>query len=89
MALLDAWKAPEPSQYFDQKLAVLLREEQEKEPAGWLERLRERLLWNTGRQFRPALVGAMALFDYAGRRILHWCFDLEPSGRSAGVGDSE
>ena len=61
MDLLDAWKAPEPSPYFDQKLAVLLREEQAKAPAGWLERLRERLLFNTGRQFRPALAGALAL----------------------------
>ena len=61
MALLDEWQAPEPSPYFDQKLAVLLREEQTKAPAGWLERLRARLLFNTGRQFRPALAGAMAL----------------------------
>jgi len=26
MALLDTWQAPEPSPYFDQRLAVLLRE---------------------------------------------------------------
>ncbi len=61
MRLLDTWKAPEASPYFDQKLAVLLREEQAKAPAGWLERIREHLLWNTGRQFRPALIGALAL----------------------------
>jgi anti-sigma factor RsiW len=61
MDLLDEWKVPEPSPYFDQKLSVLLREEQAKAPAGWLERLRERLLFNTGRQFRPALAGALAL----------------------------
>jgi hypothetical protein len=60
-ALLDSWEAPEPSAYFDQKLAVLLREEQAMAPAGWFERLRSRLLFNTGRQFRPALAGAMAL----------------------------
>lgn len=60
-ALLDEWKAPEPSAYFDQKLAVLLREEQAKAPAGWFERLRSRLLFNTGRQFRPAFAGALAL----------------------------
>ena len=40
--LLDAWKAPEPSPYFDQKLAVRLREEQALEPAGWYERLKAR-----------------------------------------------
>jgi hypothetical protein len=61
MALLDTWQAPEPSPYFDQRLAVLLREEQEKAPAGWFERLRARLLFNTGREFRPALAGTLAL----------------------------
>jgi anti-sigma factor RsiW len=60
-ALLDTWTAPEPSVYFDQKLAVRLREEQAMAPAGWLERMRNRLLFNTGRQFRPALAGALAL----------------------------
>ena len=60
-ALLDTWKAPEPSAYFDQKLAVRLREEQAKAPAGWFERLKTRLIFNTGRQFRPVLAGAMAL----------------------------
>jgi hypothetical protein len=59
--LLDAWKAPPPSPYFDQKLAVRLREEQTAPPAGFWERIHARLLFNTGRQFRPALVGALAL----------------------------
>jgi hypothetical protein len=65
-ALLDTWKAPEPSPYFDQKLAVRLREEQAKAPEGWLERLKSRLLFNTGRQFRPALAGALALILLVG-----------------------
>jgi hypothetical protein len=59
--LLSEWTAPEPSAYFDQKLAVRLREEQAAAPAGWLERMRNRLLFNTGRQFRPAIAGALAL----------------------------
>ncbi len=59
--LLDYWQAPEPSPYFDQKLAVRIREAQAAPPAGWLERMRARLLFNTGRQFRPALAGALAL----------------------------
>jgi hypothetical protein len=65
-ALLDAWEAPEPSPYFDQKLAVRLREEQAMEPAGWFERLKTRLLFNTGRQFRPAIAGALALILVVG-----------------------
>ncbi len=64
--LLDTWQAPEPSAYFDQKLAVLLREEQAKAPAGWFERLQSRLLFNTGREFRPALAGALALLLLVG-----------------------
>jgi anti-sigma factor RsiW len=64
--LLDAWKAPDPSPYFDQKLAVRLREEQAKAPEGWLERLKSRFLFNTGRQFRPALAGALALILLVG-----------------------
>ena len=59
--LLDVWKAPEPTAYFDQKLAVLLREEQSKPKMGWLERLETRLQLNTGRNFRPAMAGALAL----------------------------
>src|ERR1700722_11241932 len=54
-ALLDTWTVPEPSAYFDQKLAVRLRAEQALAPAGWVERLKTRLLFNTGRQFRPVL----------------------------------
>ena len=65
-ALLDAWKAPEPSPYFDQKLAVRLREEQSVAPAGWFERMKSRLLFNTGRQFRPALTGALTLILLVG-----------------------
>jgi len=59
--LLDVWKAPEPSPYFDQKLAVRLREEQAAPPEGFWERMRARLLYSTGRQFRPAVAGAFAL----------------------------
>jgi len=65
-ALLDTWKAPEPSPYFDQKLAVRLREEQAMPPAGWFERFKDRLLFNTGRQFRPTLAGVLALILLAG-----------------------
>jgi anti-sigma factor RsiW len=65
-ALLDTWKAPDPSPYFDQKLAVRLREEQTLAPAGWFEQLKSRLLFNTGRQLRPALAGGLALILLVG-----------------------
>jgi anti-sigma factor RsiW len=66
LTLLDEWQAPEVSPYFDQKLAVLLREEQAAPPAGFFERIKDRLLFNTGRQFRPMLIGSLALLLIAG-----------------------
>ncbi len=60
-ALLDSWTAPEPSAYFNQKLAVRLREEIAAPPATWWEQLRTRVQLNTGAHFRPALAGALAL----------------------------
>ena len=65
-ALLDTWEAPDPSPYFNQKLAVRLREEQAMPPAGWFERLKDRLLFNTGRQFRPVVAGALAVILLVG-----------------------
>jgi anti-sigma factor RsiW len=65
-SLLDTWQAPEVSPYFDQKLAVRLREEQAAPIPGWFERLKDRLLFNTGRQFKPALASVMALLLIAG-----------------------
>src|SRR6185437_12258212 len=43
MALLDEWKAPEPSPYFDVRMQAKLREEMAaaKRPAGWLHWLRK------------------------------------------------
>ena len=43
MALLDEWKAPEPSPYFDVRMQAKLREEiaVTKRPAGWLHWLRK------------------------------------------------
>jgi anti-sigma factor RsiW len=61
MSLLDTWHAPEISPYFDQKLGVRLREEQAAPAPGWFEQLKTRLTLNTGRQFRPAMAGALAL----------------------------
>jgi hypothetical protein len=65
-ALLDDWQAPEPSAYFNQRLAVRLREEQALAPAGWFERIKSRLLFNTGRQLRPVLAGGLALLLLVG-----------------------
>ena len=61
MRLLDAWQAPEPSPYFDTRLAVRLREARESGDLGWLERVRLRLLFGSDLHLRPVAAGAFAL----------------------------
>ena len=55
MALLDEWRSPEPSPYFDTRLKARLREESAKQPAGWLAWLR-----------RPVVAVSMAMILVAG-----------------------
>jgi hypothetical protein len=66
MSLMDAWEAPEVSPYFDTRMEVLLREEQQSAPAGWLERMRARLAFGNRVSMRPLMAGAMALVVAAG-----------------------
>lgn len=60
-AAMDDWTVPDPTPYFDTRLHARLREEQAKQPEGFLERIRSFLLFSTGRQLRPAVAGALAL----------------------------
>jgi hypothetical protein len=41
IALLDEWKAPEPSAYFDVRLQAKVREAMVKQPTGWFHWLRK------------------------------------------------
>ena len=66
MNLMNDWQAPEPTPYFDSKLAVRLREEQRAEPAGFLERMRARVLFGSNVHLRPIAVGALALLIIIG-----------------------
>ena len=59
-ALLDEWKAPELSPYFDSRLQARLREAAAAPPEGLWERTRSFFLFSTGRQLRPAVAGALA-----------------------------
>ena len=60
-ALLDEWKAPAPSPYFDTKLHARLREAQVSEPEGFWSRTRAFLTYSTGHRLRPALAGVMVV----------------------------
>jgi hypothetical protein len=66
MALMDTWEAPEVSPYFDTRMAVLLREEQQAPPAGWLERMRARLMFGNHMSMRPLAAAALALIVAVG-----------------------
>jgi hypothetical protein len=55
MALLDEWRAPEPSPYFDTRLQARMREEMARPAAGWLNWMR-----------RPALAASLAAVMVAG-----------------------
>ena len=61
MSLMEEWQAPEPTDYFDSRLAARLREEQRAEPAGFLERMRARLLFGSNMSVRPLAAGVLAL----------------------------
>lgn len=65
MQLLDAWEAPEPSAYFDTRMAARLREEKSVK-AGWLERMHTRMLLGNNLHLRPALAAAFALLLIVG-----------------------
>ncbi len=57
MVMLDEWKAPEPSPYFDTRFQARLREEKEKarQPASWWAWIQ-----------RPVLAGALAVVAVIG-----------------------
>jgi len=59
MAVMDAWKAPEPNPYFMTRLNARMREEREAAPAGWLARLRAGFAYGPRSHVRP--LAAMAL----------------------------
>jgi hypothetical protein len=59
MAVLDTWKAPDPSPYFLTRLNARLDEARRAEPAGWFERLRARMTYGPQLHARP--IAAMAL----------------------------
>lgn len=66
MALLDDWKAPEPSPWFDARMMARFREEVQREPEGFFARLRDRFLYGSTATLKPMLAGAMALLLVAG-----------------------
>jgi hypothetical protein len=72
MQAMDAWEAPEPTAYFDTRLAARLREEKANPPASLWERMRARLLYGSNVQLRPIAAGALALLLLMGGGTAVW-----------------
>lgn len=84
MRLLDAWTAPEPSPYFDVRLAARLREEKNAAAPGWLERMRSRLLFSSNLHLRPAVAAAFALILIIGAGSYEGFVNLEKTNPAGG-----
>lgn len=80
MRLLDEWQAPEPTPFFDGRLAARLRQERQAAPAGLVERLRTRLLFGSHMQLRPLAAGALALLLLIGGGTYAGLLDAHHSG---------
>ena len=74
MTLLDEWKAPEPSPYFDLRLHAHLREEMERAHAGWIRWFR-----------RPVLAAALTVLLGVGIGT----FFTRNGSRPQGAGDNQ
>ncbi len=66
MSLLDEWKAPEPSPFWDVRMQARLREEQQKASAGWLQWFR-----NPALSVAAALSLAVGIGLYQVGRFMH------------------
>jgi len=75
MALLDEWKVPEPSPYFDVRLQARLREEMAKPQAGWLHWFR-----------RPVLAAALTVIMGVGVGLIVTRSSVPDPGPPVAVG---
>lgn len=65
MSAMDAWEAPEPNPYFMTRFEARLREEKAR-PAGWLERLRTRMMLRPQMHVKPLAALSMTIVLFLG-----------------------
>lgn len=91
MALLENWEAPEPNPYFMTRFEARLREERKAAPAGWLERMRARILYGPQTHARPLAAMALTIMLILGGGaylgVSNWEQQTAPSQEAAVVGD--
>ena len=77
MLALDTWEDIEPTPFFDARMSARMREARQEPPAGFLERLRARMLYGSNLHLRPMAAAALAALvligggTYAGFQSLH------------------
>ena len=87
---LDGWEGVEPSPFFDARMAARMREVRTEQPAGFLERMKARMLFGSNMHLRPLAAGALALLlllgggTFAGFKSLE---STKPVAASATVKD--
>ena len=91
MALLDVWKAPEPSPYFLSRMEARLKEEREAGPDGWLARWRADFVYGPVSHVRPLAAMALTVLLLVGGGaylgITNWDQPQAVSGQAAVVQD--
>lgn len=93
MTALDGWESVEPSPFFDARMAARMREERAARPAGFLERIRTRMVLGSNYQMRALAMGALAVLmligggTYAGLEGLRPAATVTPSTSSATIRD--
>jgi hypothetical protein len=91
MALLDNWEVPEPNPYFMTRFEARLGEERKAAPAGWLERMRARILYGPQTHARPLAAMALTIMLILGGGaylgVTNWEQQTAPSHEAAVVGD--
>ncbi len=85
MLLLDDWKAPEISPWFEARMAARFREEQARTPESLFERVRDTWLFNNHAVTKPLMAGAMALLLVAGGGGYWQATHMPTAARPAGV----
>jgi hypothetical protein len=65
MSAMDAWEAPEPNPYFMTRFEARLREEKRR-PAGWLERLRTRMMLRQQMHVKPLAALSLTVMLFLG-----------------------
>lgn len=85
LLLLDEWKAPEVSPWFDARMAARFREEQARSPESLFGRLRDSWLFHHHAIAKPLMAGAMAVLLVAGGGSYWQATHMSTKANSAGV----